>query len=94
MNSQCSKMKKSTFNDIVYDDISKTSKLGEEQFQAFWIDRFMTCKIPVSNPILLNSLNLSGHPNKATEKDPVLTAPMMDKLKKAGEARSEQVVAH
>ena len=51
----------------------------------------MTCKIPVSDPILLNSLNLSGNPNKVTEKDPILTAVMTEKLKKAGEARSELV---
>ena len=59
---------KSTFSDIVYDDISKMSKLGEEQFQAFWTDRLVTCKVPVSDPILLNSLNLPGNPNKATER--------------------------
>ena len=82
---------KSTFSDIVYDDISKMSKLGEEQFQAFWTDRLVTCKVPVSDPILLNSLNLPGNPNKATEKDPVLTLAMMEKLKKAGETWSELV---
>ena len=64
---------KSTFNDIVYDDISTMSKLGEEQFKAFWTDRLVTCKVPVSDPMLLNSLNLPGTPNKTTEKDPVLT---------------------
>ena len=79
---------KATFNDIVYDDISKMSKLGEEQFKAFWIDRLVTCKVPVRDPILLNLLNLPGNPNKAKEKDPVLTAAIMEKLKKAGEARS------
>ena len=68
---------KSTFNDIVYDDISKMLKLGEEQLKAFWTDRLVTCKVPVSDPILLNSLNLPGNPNKATEKDPVLTLAMM-----------------
>ena len=51
----------------------------------------MTCKIPVSDPILPNSLNLPGNPNKAKEKDPVLTAAMMEKLKKEGETRSELV---
>ena len=76
---------KSTFSDIAYDDISKMSKFGEEQFQAFWTDRLVTCKVPVSDPILLNLLNLPGNPNKATEKDPVLTIAMMEKLKKAGE---------
>ena len=58
---------KSTFNDIVYDDISKMSKSGEEQFKVFWTDRPVTCKPPVSDPILLNSLNLPGNPNKVTE---------------------------
>ena len=82
---------KATVNDIVYDDISKMSKLGEEQFKAFWMDRLLTCKVLVRDPILLNLLNLPGNPNKATEKDPVLTAAMMEKLKKAGEARSELV---
>ena len=48
---------KSTFNDIVY-DISKMSKLGEEQFKAFWMDRLVTCKVPVSDPILLRSIYL------------------------------------
>ena len=67
------------------------SKLGGKQFKAFCVDRLVTCKIPVSDPILLNSLNLPGNPNKATEKDPVLTAAMMEKLKKACEARSELV---
>ena len=55
---------KPTFNDIVYHDISKMSKLGEEKFKAFWMDRLMTCQIPVSDPILLNLLNLPGNPNK------------------------------
>ena len=55
----------------MYDDISKMSKLGEEQFEGFWMDRFVTCKKPVSDPILLNLLNLPGNTNKATEKDPV-----------------------
>ena len=64
---------KSTFNDIVYDEISKISKLAEEQFKAFWTDRLVTCKVPVSDPMLLNSLNLPVNPNKTTEKDPVLT---------------------
>ena len=77
---------KATFNDIVYDGISKMSKLGEEQFEVFWMDRLMTCKIPVSNPILLKSLNLPGNLNKTTEKDPVLTAAMMEKSKRAGES--------
>ena len=76
---------KSTFSDIAYDDISEMSKLGEEQFQAIWTDRLVTCKVPVRDPILLNLLNLPRNPNKATEKDPVLTLAMMDKLKKAGE---------
>ena len=79
---------KATVNDIVYDDISKMSKLGEEQFKAFWMDRLLTCKVLVRDPILLNLLNLPGNPNKAKEKDPVLTAAIMEKLKKAGEARS------
>ena len=82
---------KSTFNVIVNDDISKMSKLGREQFKAFWTDRLVTCKVPVSDPILLNSLNLPGNPNKATEKDPVLTLAMMEKLKKASEARTKLV---
>ena len=55
---------KATFNNIVYDDISKTLKLGKDQFKAFWMDRPVTCKMPVSNPILLNQLNLPGNPNK------------------------------
>ena len=80
-----------TFNDIVYDDISKMSKLGEEQFRSFWMDRLVTYKIPVSDPILLNSLNLPGNPNKATEKDPILTAAMMEKLKMAVESRRDLV---
>ena len=58
---------KSTFNDTVYDDISKMSKLSEEQFKVFWMDRPVTCKPPVSDSILLNSLNLPGNPNKVTE---------------------------
>ena len=75
----------------MYDDISKMSKLGEEQFKAFWMDKLMTCKVPVGDPILFNSLNLPGNPNKATEKDPVLTLAMMEKLQKASETRSELV---
>ena len=51
----------------------------------------MTCKVPVCDPILLNLFNLPGNPNKATEKEPVLTLAMMEKLKKAGETRSEFV---
>ena len=77
--------RKSTFNDTVYDDISKMWKSGEEQFKAFWTDRLVTWKVPVSDPMLLNSLNLPGNPNKATEKDPVLTLAIMQKLKKARE---------
>ena len=72
---------KSTF-DIAF-DISKLLKLLEEQFKAFWTDKLLTCKIPVSDAILLNSLNLTRNPNKATEKDIVLTLAMMEKLKKA-----------
>ena len=82
---------KFTFNDIVYEDISKMLNLGEEQFKAFWTDRLVECKIAASDPILLNSLNLPGNPNKAAEKDPVLTLVMMEKLKKARETRSELV---
>ena len=82
---------KFAFNDIVYDVISKMSKLGEEQFKAFLTERLVTCKVPVSDPILLNSLNLPSNPIKATEKDPVLTLAMMEKLMKAGETRSELV---
>ena len=52
-----------------------------EQFQVFWMDRLVMCKIPVGHPILSNSLNLPGNPNKATDNDPVLTASMMEKLK-------------
>ena len=85
------KTEKATFNDIMFDDISKMFKLGEEQFTAFWLDRLVTCKIPITDPTLLNLLNLTGIPNKATEKDPVLTAAMMEKSKKAGEARTELV---
>ena len=49
------------------------------------------CKVPVSDPILLNLFNLPGNPNKTTEKDPVLTLAIIEKLKKAGETRSELV---
>ena len=66
-------------------------KLGEEQFKSFWTDRFVTGKVPVSDPILLNLLNLPGNPNKATEKDLVLTLAIMEKSKKAGKTRSELV---
>ena len=82
---------KSTFNDIVYGDISKMLKLEEQQFKAFWTDRLVTCKVPVSDPILFSSPNLPGNSNKPIEKDPVLTLAMMGKLKKAGETRSELV---
>ena len=66
-------------------------KLGEEQFKVFRIDRLVTYKIPVSDTILLNLLNLPNNPNKATEKDLVLTAAMLEKLKKAGETQNERV---
>ena len=85
------KNEKSTLNDIVYDDISKMSKLGEEQIKAFFTDRHVTWKVTVSDPILLNSFNLPSNPNKATEKDPLLPLAMMGKLNKAGETRSELV---
>ena len=49
------------------------------------------CKALVRDTILLNLLNLPANPNKATEKDPVLTLAMMEKLKKAGGKRSELV---
>ena len=55
------------------------------------MDRLVTGKAPVSDPILLNLLNLPCNPNKATEKDLVLTAAMMEKLRKAAEAQSELV---
>ena len=61
------KNEKSTFNDV-YDDISKMSKLGEEQFKVFWTNRLVMYKVLISDPILLNSLNLPGNPNKATER--------------------------
>ena len=48
------------------DDISKMLKLGEEQFKVFWTDRLVMCKVPESDPILLNLLDLAGNPNKAT----------------------------
>ena len=80
---------KATFNDIRYDDISKMSK--SEQLKTFWTDKLVTCKIPVSNPILLNLLNLPGNPNKATKKYSVLTAAVMEKLKKASKVQSELV---
>ena len=63
--------KKFIFNDVVYDYILKISKLGEEQFKAFWTDRLVTCKVPANGPIFFNSLNLLGNLNKATEKDPI-----------------------
>ena len=50
------------------------------------MDRHLTCKIPVSDTILLNSLNSNGNSNKTTEKDATLTAAMMEKLKNAGKA--------
>ena len=74
---------KASFNDIVSDDISKMSKLGKEQLKAFWMNRLLTRKISVSDPTLLNSLNLPGNP--------VLTAAMTEKFKKASEARIELV---
>lgn len=58
------------------------SKLGEQQFQTFWMDRLVNSKVLVSDQILLSLLNLPGNPNRATEKSPVWTAAMMDKLKK------------
>ena len=75
-------------SNVVYNNF-KMSKLREEQFKAFWTDRFVTCKIPVSDPILSNSHNLPGNQNKVGEKDSVLTAAMMGKLKTPGKARSE-----
>ena len=75
-------------SNVVYNDF-KMSKLREEQFKAFWTDRFATCKIPVSDPILLNLHDLPGNQNKAGEKDSVFTAAMMEKLKTPDKARSE-----
>ena len=75
-------------SNVVYNDF-KMSKLREEQFRAFWTDRFVTCKIPVSDPILLNLHDLPGNQNKAGEKDSVFTAAMMEKLKTPGKARTE-----
>ena len=66
----------------MYDHISKILKLGEEQFEPFWIDRLFVSKIPLSDPISWNLLNLPGNQNKATEKDRVLTAAIMEKLKR------------
>ena len=45
------------------------------------MEMLVTCKIPVSDAILLNSLNLPGNPNNATERDAVLTVVMMEKIK-------------
>ena len=45
---------KATFNDIVYDNISKMLELGEEQIKAFWTDKLVTFKVPVINAMLLN----------------------------------------
>ena len=59
-------------------------KLGEEQVKGIWTEKLVTCKVPVSDPILLNSLSLPGNSNKATT-----LAKMMEKLKKADETRSE-----
>ena len=67
------------------------SKLRKEQLKPFWTDKLVMCKVPVIDPILLNLFNLLGNPNKATEKDPVLTLAMIEKLKKAGETRSKLV---
>ena len=50
------------------------------------MERLVTCKTPVSDTILLNSFNLPGNPNKGTEKDVVLTATMIQKLKNSGKA--------
>ena len=58
------------------------SKLGEQQFQTFWMDRLVNSKKLVNDQILLSLLNLPGNPNRATEKSPVWIAAMMDKLKK------------
>ena len=55
------------------------------------MNRLVTCKIPVSDTILLNLLNLPINPNKAIEKDAVLTEALMEKSKNAGEARNELV---
>ena len=57
----------------MFDNISKMSKLREEQREAFWTDKLVMSKVPVSDSMLLNLFNFSGNPNKATEKDPVLT---------------------
>ena len=62
---------KFTFINVMYDYISKMSKLGEEEWKAFWTDRLVKCKVPANGPILLKSLNLLGNLNKATEKDPI-----------------------
>ena len=62
----------------------KMLKLGEEQVKGIWTEKLVTCKVPVSDPILLNSLSLPGNSNKATT-----LAKMMEKLKKADETRSE-----
>ena len=85
------KNKKSTFKDIVYDNISKMSKLRKKQLTAFWTENLVTCKVAVSDPILLNLFNLPGNPNKATEKDPVFTLAMIQKLKKALETGSKLI---
>ena len=60
-------------------------KLGDDQFKTDWMDKLVTCKIPVRDPILLNFLNLPGNRNQAN-KDPVLTAANMKKSKMAANA--------
>ena len=82
---------KSTFKEIVYVNISKMSKLRKEQLKLFWTDKLVMCKVPVNDLILLNLFNLPGNLNKTTEKDPVLTLALIEKLKKAGETQSELV---
>ena len=71
------------FNDRVIEDIRVLEFNREKQSLEFWNNRLQIPKIPISEPINLNSYNLPGNYNIKSESEPVMSAVMMTKFVEA-----------
>ena len=81
-----------TYDSNVNDAICSLIETGERQFQCFWNDRLVQCKVPITDPIKKNSFNLPGRIQEKRndcEKKLVYSVSVLTKMREALNYRSE-----
>ena len=82
-----------SFDDKVFQDLSKMIDVGQEQFHSFWKERLVTASTPLDAPIKKNSFLTPGkfeEQKKESHKKLIYSNEIMNKLRSACDLRRDK----